>query len=703
MAQPPKVKKSTPRKKSESGLIGGPSTFRGTTYQVDHAVSLLLVQISETLADPFTPRFITIEPRTTTPNVARWDILSRPPEVTYEAKFNPKRDELLDWLKLVGQSAAGAPLRRFRFVYAEEREAASLIRTVRALTRIAGEFGAGATEFEKMVDHEDIKGADEVRALLGADAIQTLLRIELEQLSDYKLGEYISLRVKHLTSPDQADRLRAYLFDLLQRRAPSRAILAVDDIIIKLRAEGFTLYPPQQIDIQALSVGAHKALIVLQKCKSGLPAEVIASVLGQNQEAVEHELNPISQVSFEDGLYFLAPLGAPLAHPEAADLLAKALQELLSYIRSYGKSLPAKRQVANAIALAEACLPMDPRMVAGVFGALDKLLKEIGRKHLVRDVAELSISAARRTNAADRDMKLAIIRSLICGLTWYYQRIGDLDEANAAASKSLRFARDLDSKIDIAFSLKCTGRLRRIEAEGLTGNARQAKLAESLGMLGDAIETFNVTEGHGPMSPEVGDCYSLMARTHLVGQELHKAKTKLQHAFARIKDDGSKDQIDALILAGDVEMEGGDNEQALSYYDQAVAKAQSDGRDVTEMRARALLHRGRVKKARGDQTGAESDFKDAARIWEQLEEPIASAEAEFEAVSLSTQLSESDLRILLQEPPAVRLQALNLHAARVGQYQQKQTKAAGRRAQLPPKYWDDLIKQARGMVALEGI
>jgi tetratricopeptide (TPR) repeat protein len=703
MTKAPKSKTSTTKKKSESGLTGGPSNMRGVTYQVDHAVLLLLDQISLNLADPFTPRFITMEPRLTTPQVTRWDIRTEPPDTTFEAKFNPKRDEVIDWLKLVRQASSGTPDRMFRLVYAEERGAARLIYTVKALSRIANEVGGDENEFRILLDHEEVKGAEEVIDLLGENAIQILQQVEVEQKSESGIESDTQLRLRYLLCPEKTRELRSHLFERLQRGAPARTVLAVRDLIDELRGQGFTFYQPQRIDSQALSPNVFAALAVLENCKTGLPAEVLSAVTGMPAEALTTELAAIDKASYEGGLWLLAPLGAPLAHPEEATLRAQALEEILSYIRAHGKSPSAQSQVPNVIALAEACLSTRPRLVAKVFGVLDKLLKEMGKKHLVRDVAWLSKTAAQRATTVDREMKLAMIRSLICGLTWYYQRVGDLEEANASAKKSYRFAQEVDSKEDLAFSAKCTGRLRRLEAENVTGNERNSKLSESLGMLSTAIEHFKVAEGYGPDHPEVGDCYSLMARTHLVAGDLPSARNKVGRAFARLRDDAGKDRIDAIILAGDIAAASGDDHDALIYYDQAVTRAQSPGRDVTEMRARALRQRGHIKRKIGNLDGARTDFNEAMRIWNELEEPNYAAEAEFEMLDLSVQLSEHPRSLLLNEPAAVRAKAMRFHIDKLDEYNLKDTKAAGRRQEPPPRYWKELIKQAHGAVGLEMI
>lgn len=703
MKKPPKAKATSLAKRAESGLTGGPSTIRGVTYQVDHAVYLLLDQISLSLADPFTSHSITVEPRTVKPKVVRWDISTYPPETTFEAKFNPKREEIVDWLKLVGQASAGVTERKFRFVYAEERAAARLLQTVKALSRIAIEVNGDRAVFDDLVAQEEVDGADEVLTLLGERAINLLQRVEFDQLSTSALDKDIDLRLRYLVPPEQATNLRKRLFEKLQRLAPSRMSLSVSSIIDELRRAGFSFYQPQQVDVGGLSPQAFAALSVMENCRSGLPVEVLAAVTGLSSDELVAELTPISHAFTDGQLWSLAPLGAQLSHSNEAELRARALEELLTYVKRYDKSALAQAQVMNVISLAEACLSTHPRLVARVFGDVDKSLKETGQKHLVRDVANLSKNAARRSTAGDRDMKLAIVRSLICGLAWYYQRVGDLEEANVAASKSLRFAGEVDSKEDLAFAAKCTGRLRRLEAEEMSPIDRQAKLSESVGMLERAINYFAEAERHGPDSPEVGDCYSLMARTYLVAGEIATARDRLYRALARIPDDGGKDLIDALILNGDIEAASGNKREALLRYNIAVAKAQSPGREVTDMRARALRQRGRIKRDLGDIAGAQIDLKEAARIWSELAEPNFAAEVEFELVDLSVNLSDVSLSILKKESAAVRLQAMKLHVAKLGERGQSSTRVVGRRSEPPPNYWKELIKNARELVGFEGV
>src|SRR5436853_3342720 len=95
---------------------------------------------------------------------------------------------------------------------------------------------------------------------------------------------------------------------------------------------------------------------------------------------------------------------------------------------------------------------------------LDKFLKRLGDKHLVHEVAQLSISAARRAHRTRREVE-GEAHALICGLSWVLQRIGSLAQARAFAEASLKLGEDIGWQRNSAFCKKCIGRLYRMEAE----------------------------------------------------------------------------------------------------------------------------------------------------------------------------------------------------------------------------------------------
>jgi len=113
-----------------------------------------------------------------------------------------------------------------------------------------------------------------------------------------------------------------------------------------------------------------------------------------------------------------------------------------------------RRQVPNAIALAKACESHAPELMAGLFWALDKALKQTGNKRLVLEIGERSIAAAKRCKSETAVKGKAV--ALICGLSWALQRIGRLNEARAAGEMSLELGEALRWDRNTAFCYKST-------------------------------------------------------------------------------------------------------------------------------------------------------------------------------------------------------------------------------------------------------
>ena len=84
------------------------------------------------------------------------------------------------------------------------------------------------------------------------------------------------------------------------------------------------------------------------------------------------------------------------------------------------------------------------------------------------------------------------------------------------AEHSLALGRAIHWDRNTAFCLKCLGRLKRMQAEGHRDSHQRVELlAASVKLLQEAIGEFRKLK----LEAEVGDCYSLLARTHLVAGE----------------------------------------------------------------------------------------------------------------------------------------------------------------------------------------
>src|SRR4051794_830004 len=81
------------------GAVGGPSTGRGMNYQTDYAVLKALELIARSLCVPLRSWAISVEPRAAGPSgPTQWDLGVAAPRSLIEAKLNPTREEVLDWL-----------------------------------------------------------------------------------------------------------------------------------------------------------------------------------------------------------------------------------------------------------------------------------------------------------------------------------------------------------------------------------------------------------------------------------------------------------------------------------------------------------------------------------------------------------------------------------------------------------------------------
>ena len=296
-----------------------------------------------------------------------------------------------------------------------------------------------------------------------------------------------------------------------------------------------------------------------------------------------------------------------------------------------------------------------PGVVQNVFQILEKLLKRKGDKHQVLVVAELAIEAARRSCRTDAEVRVEA-HALICGRSWVYQRIERLDEARIWAQKSLDLGQRVGWDRNTAFCEKCIGRLLRMEAEQLDGGPERKKLlAESVTYLQDAIKHFGKLSEFGPSHSEVGECFSLLGRTHLTAARLARARECVARASRLLTDPVAKDYMDLSILKGDLlAAVGGEQAQADQYYEEALGAYQEGDAELSEVRARAFYKRG-LNRAAGGQTGAAvHDLTQAKTIWRSLGEYKAAAIAAWNAIQLSRSLPLMLLRRLEREILTVR-------------------------------------------------
>lgn len=454
--------------------------------------------------------------------------------------------------------------------------------------------------------------------------------------------------------------------------------------------------------LQTSSDPTSTLLAILQTCPDPLPFEVVAATFACLPQALEQRLAPLVEkgiVQIEDALCRVVSPSSSPELPNIQDLLPKVLEELLAFIEVHRRDKEARDQLVNAVDLAKKCLDTHPRRISNVFRILDKLLKRRGDKRLILDVANLSIEAAQRpASLRNEDVIKGEAHALICGRSWVLQRVDRLHEAQAAAERSLTLGQDIGWDRNTAYCKKCMGRLFRLQAEQQQGAQRVALLEKSIESLNDAIERFGKMSDFGSTHPEVGDCYSLLGRTYLVAGRLREADTAVKKAYQLIYDEGSKDYLDMVILSGDVQVAHRNRQTAASLYDQALSLKDHDDPEISELRARAYIARGRNREAMNNPQGARSDYEKAAEIYQELGEASASAEARWEALRVDGKVSREVARMLEGERATVRIAALALHERRS---RMRSSTAVAQRGAASKSYWQQLIREAHTQAAAE--
>ncbi len=698
MAKDPKPKKSSTASPAKSGAVGGPSTGHGVAYQIDYAVFLALEAMSQCLAIPTKQWLVRVEPRAfDLYGITRWDFGISPPDCLFEAKLNPTKQEILEWLDNLKSAGTAHPGRQLNLVYS--KGSGPLLVAIKHLIRMAKEAYGDGGKFQALVDAEAIKDGKAILSRLGTDAFRVLERTFLIFMPEECLRAQIDIYACMLAGAQAGKRLQDYLFRKFHDGIWTRGTFAVADIIREIEHDGITLHAPPIIHDADLSSESISTIHILQSCTAPVPTQVVIEAIGQSLPSLEGHLKPVagSIVEISNGIISIKPLPRQLSCPNGDDVLGRALESVLGFIRQHKRQDLGKDQVWNAIELARKCLEGRPKTVAGVFSVLDKLLKARGDKHLVLEVAELSINGARHAPPSVEVTK-GEVQALICGRAWVYQRIGRLLDARAAAELSLSRGQAIGWTRNTAFCKKCIGRLHRIEAEDtFDADARTYHLDASVTKLKEAIVEFESCPDAdlGAGCPEIGDCYSLLGRTYLAAGRIKDSLASAQEARRLIEDPTSKDHMDLAIFLGDLEVATGNREGADTWYDEVIALASCDNAERSEIRARAYFARG-LNRAVRNLGSASIDFSKAAEIWKSLDEREWAAKADWERIRLGRNLPDSTFQLLEKERALVRVTAYKDHEGLVANVTGGRTRSAS-----SDQYWQRRVKEAIEKVGIE--
>lgn len=680
------------------GAVGGPSTGRGMNYQIDYAVLKALELIPRSLCVPFRTWAIHVEPRAGGPGGAtQWDLAVESPRSLIEAKLNPTREDLLDWLDRAVQGATATPGPRFVLVYS--KGGGVLLPSLEKLIRNAGEAAGNAQKFRDLLSMETIAEAPLLLSRMGKDPHLFLRRAALEFIPEGVLKENTEMRAGLLAGGADASRLLDFLFHKFMKAVPQRATFPVRDLVAEITTQRIPLSTPPTVDATGLPGPTAAALVMLQVCQDGLPLEVMACAVPCSEEELLAGLEALPKeevVSVHGGVWSIRPLPGVVPILWGPDVVARALQAILDYVAVRKNDSACLGLVRNVIALAKRCISARPAVVQNIYQPFEKLLKRKGDKHLVLEVADLAIEAARRSVRGEGEVK-AEAQALICGRSWVYQRIGRLGEARVVAERSLELGEQVGWKRNTAFCKKCIGRLLRMEAEKLpAGPERNALLDESIVFLKDALQRFRTHPEFGPSDPEVGECHSLLGRTHYVAGRLAQTKACIAKAKPLLLDPNDKDYLDLAILKGDLAAEEGERDRADGCYEEAVGPAPPGDAERSEIRGRALYQRGVNRAAGGQEGAAVHDFQEASDIWNSLGEHRAAARPAWEAIRLDAAVPQALLRRLEHE-------AIEIRVAAVEAYRRKLAVCGGT---VPPalaaarrEACDQCIAEARSWVA----
>ena len=367
-------------KLARSGAVGGPSTGHGMNYQNLYAVLRALDLIDQCLAAPYRSFKISIEPRAVLDeNPTAWDISTQPDDSFYEVKLSPTRRDVLGWIERSGTASGANPTRTFCLAYSTASGA--VFASVQQLIRIAVEAGGNEQKFEKLIQLEEARDAEEILSKMGARPHELLRRLRLVHEPESLLDSEIDFRARRISGETGGKRLRQFLFQKFVEAVPLRRCFDVAQLIDELRSQGVEFQPPPEVAASDLSPTTRGALFVLQATPSGLPVDVIAQTFSTSAEDLAQQLFPLQEkgvVSLQEGLWMIRPLPSQLTFQGALNPLGRLLEALLAYIESHKNEKAGRDQAIKAIEIARKCSATCPSQVAQVFRVLDKVLKRKG-------------------------------------------------------------------------------------------------------------------------------------------------------------------------------------------------------------------------------------------------------------------------------------------------------------------------------------
>jgi tetratricopeptide (TPR) repeat protein len=644
---------------------------------------------------------LTLEPRTIDPAsgvISAWDISTEPEGVVWEAKLAATRQDIVEWLERIGRAESSATPGKHRFGLVYGQAKTPVISGLMRLREVAIECGGDERKFDGLAGDSD--QIDLVRKYLGPGYRKTLERLTFQMLPEDLLRNTVEDRAQFLAGENH-QLLVMFLFHLFSQAAAERRHYYITELIELIRQQSIRLSPPPGRMFADLPIPERQALLLLSACPAGLPIAPLAHALGVEERALETCLSTFVDQKLivkDSGVLRYAGL-APDSLRDEGPFLAASLDGLLDWLSGHELADSAALVTRAAIRIAETALRVRPGLALKLFQATEHVVKNIGDKHLLMHISEMCLHAANDLSETDRELKArAKAQAMLCGHCWVYQRTGRLAEAEVWAERSEGLGESIGWGRNTAFAKKCRGRLSRMIAEdNAEKDRRGSHLRASEDRLNEAIALFSMLAEYGPVHRQVGDCYSLLARTQYVGGNMDAASASLRRAYEIISPGATKEYFDLLILTGDVELARGNTDAAERSYSEVIDTHSSTDREMSEICARALFRRGQLRAHDRRKTAAVLDLQRAVDIWKHLDEHGRAGEAEWRIMQLEGRVQNEILRMFSKvEPPAVRVGAVTDYLARL-----KSVKAVAHRAIPTTSQVEQLAQAVRKRLAEE--
>jgi hypothetical protein len=684
---------------------GGPANFQGTGYQIDVATFEALRLIQSELWTPDSGAVLSMEARLVDfAGQTGFDLASHPHECHFEVKLSPSRQEVADWLRNLVEAHKRNPKVAFKLVHAR---GGAPVADLAEIGRMAREAASEPHFTELATTTLDAKQRALVESL-EASAWEIARQIEVIPRPEQDLRERISWMAEGLSGAEGGVRLVEMLTNEIRLACTERRSFTIAALVDEAKRRGIYLHAPRETT--GSSVAATSALIVLQDCEDPIPIDLLAGAVGTDPEILRSDLGEYilrGVVRLSGTLVSARPLSNTLTNERRTDLLCRTLRALVLLCRDRERRAVAVSQVRNIARLADICFEADPELVSSVFPAADKLLKATGDLHLVLDVARLSIRAAGRQpspgQAPSNQMLRDKTQTLICGLSWVYQRTDRLSEARVHGEESLRRGEELGWSRNSAFCKKCIGRLLRLEAESCKDeDQRELLLRRSVTSLQEAIPIFEAGQDAdlGPGCEDVGECLSLIGRSHLVSKDLKAAREAIIGAYEILEHfRPSKAWADLVILDGELQLREGRSQVAIDRSDEVLGNLPDGDSEISEIRARAFLLKASAFRSEKRLEWAADAYSRAAAEYAALGDSTKEGRAQWNELlvrqTIKPGVVPKDLAQLLadESDPSVCVQAVKIYKERVAG--RSGGKARSQRHGATTAYLEQLVREAR--------